>query len=173
MKMLKKANTVFDRVIGVSAFLASIIITYAILAVCLEVVLRYFFNRPQIWVIETAEYSLLFMTFLGAAWVLKNEGHVKVDLVLNQFKPGTQASINIVTSIIGAIVCLILAWYTGQITLDHIQRGVYTTQVLEIRKGYILAVIPVGSFLLFIQFLRRTHNYLMDRSMSRDKTKGT
>jgi len=169
VKLLTKVNAIFDRVISVFAFLAGILIAYAFLSVCLEVILRYFFHRPQVWVIETAEYSLLFITFLGTAWVLRNGGHVRVDVVLNQFKPQTQASINISTSIIGAIVCLVLAWYTGQLAWDYFQRGVYTIKMLDFPKGPLLAVIPVGFFLLFIQFLRRTYGYLQGRRVCQNE----
>jgi TRAP-type C4-dicarboxylate transport system permease small subunit len=164
-----KGKSVFDRVIGVFAFSAGILIIYTFSSVCLEVVLRYFFNRPQVWVMETAEYSLLFITFLGAAWVLRNEGHVKVDLVINQLKPKAQTTINIFTSIVSAAVCLVLTWYTGQLAFDHLQRGVLSERMVNLPKGVLLAVIPVGSFLLFVQFLRRTYSYLKSRRVRRDQ----
>ena len=47
----------------------------------IEVFLRTFFNRPQEWVMELSEYALLYITFLSAAFVLKKEGHIVVDLV--------------------------------------------------------------------------------------------
>jgi TRAP-type C4-dicarboxylate transport system permease small subunit len=160
MNTPKRGGTLLDRVVGVFAVVAGILVVYTFCSVCLEVVLRYFFNRPQVWVIETAEYALLFITFLGAAWVLRNEGHVRVDLLINQLRPRAQTGINTVTSIVGAAVCLVLTWYTGQLAFDHLQRGVVSEKMLSFPKGVLLAVIPVGCFLLFIQFLRRTHRYL-------------
>ena len=160
MNTPKRGGTLLDRVVGAFAIVAGILVVYTLCSVCLEVVLRYFFNRPQVWVIETAEYALLFITFLGAAWVLRNEGHVKVDLLINQLRPRAQTAINTVTSIVSAAVCLILTWYTGQLAFDHLQRGVVSEKMLTFPKGVLLAVIPVGCFLLFIQFLRRTHRYL-------------
>ena len=170
MNTPKKGGALLDRVIGIFAILAGILVVYTFSSVCLEVVLRYFFNRPQVWVIETAEYALLFITFLGAAWVLRNEGHVRVDLLINQLRPGAQTAINTVTSIVSAAVCLILTWYTGQLAFDHLQRGVVSEKMLSFPKGVLLAVIPVGCFLLFIQFVRRTHRYL--KSSRVDGAKG-
>ena len=79
MKILAKVGTIFDRTIGYLAFVAAIIIILTMLAVSAQIVMRYFLNRPMIWVMEITEISLLFITFLGTAWLLRREGHVKID----------------------------------------------------------------------------------------------
>ena len=169
MKWLNKSGYIFDRVIGGMAFLAAIILVFVLLSVCLEVVLRYFFNRPTIWVVELSEYSMLFLAFLTAAWLLKEEGHVKIDVVLTQVKPGTQAILTVITSILAAIACVIVAWYVGKIAWVHLVRWDLTPTLLRLPKGALMSIIPIGSFLLFIQFLRRTYKYFGIWRASPDK----
>lgn len=130
------------------------------LAIFADVTLRYLINRPITWVFEATEYSLLYITFLGTAWLLKREGHVKLDLLLNWLKPRTQTFLNVVTSILLAIVCLLLVWYGAHSTWDHFQRGILSVRYYEPPKFIFLAVIPVGSFLLFIQSIKRTYGYV-------------
>ena len=113
----------------------------------------------MVWVVETAEYSLLYMTFLGTAWVLKREGHVKMDLVLNRLKPGIQAILNIITSISGAVITLVVAWYGIQTTWDNFVDGSYELTPMEFPTALIMVIVPIGSFMLFIQFVRRAHGY--------------
>jgi TRAP-type C4-dicarboxylate transport system permease small subunit len=139
------------------------------LAVVYEVVMRYFLGRPTIWVVELSEYSLLFITFLGATWVLRREGHVKLDLVLGRLNPRTQVLLNIITSVLSAAICLALLWYSAEVTWDHFQSGWIRPKVLNIPSAYILVIIPVGSLLLFIQFLRRSYEYLRSWRGLRDK----
>ena len=50
---------------------------------------------------------------------------------------------------------MILVYYGTVATLDTWQRGVFTPTILEIPKAAILCIIPIGSILLGIQFLRR------------------
>jgi len=107
-----------------------------------------------------SENSLLFILFLGAGWLLAKEGHVKVDVLLSQLNPKGQALVNAITSILGAIICLVIVWYGIQCTWDHFQRGVLAHTALELPVAPILAIIPVGSFMLFIQFLRRVYGYI-------------
>jgi len=161
LKLLTRSGTIFDRIIGFLFFLASVILALGVLIISVDVVLRYFVRQPLGWVIEVVAFSLLFITFLGAAWVLRIERHVKVDLVLNLLNPGARAALNITTSVLGGIMCLLLAWYSGHLTWDLFQSGERTITVLEWLKAPLVAVIPLGSFLLSIQFLRRAYAYLV------------
>jgi len=160
MKLLAKAGTLFDRTVNYLAFVAAVLIIFTMLSVGAEVVMRYFLHRPMIWVMEVTEIILLFITFLGTAWLLRREGHVKVDIVLGHLNPRAQALLGIISSIIGIIVCIVLVWYGIQVSYDYTQGGLYEPTLLELPKGPLLAIIPVGSFLLLIQFVRRTYGYL-------------
>ena len=153
---LKKITTIGDAVTVLFAFLAAVLLVFVTLAVTYEVITRYLFASPTTWVIEITEYCLLFITFLGMAWVLKNEWHVKVDLVLNLLNPRAQALVNTMTSILGVLISLALCWYGGRVSWDVFVRDYYQFAVLKIPYVYVISVIPIGSLLLLIQFLRRT-----------------
>ncbi len=163
MKLITKTTSIFDRTIGLLSLCAGILIIYVMLSVTVEVATRYFLGSMMGWVIEVSEYSLLFITFLATAWVLKREGHVKMDLVLRRLSPGTQTRLNIATSILGAVICLIVFWYGVKVTWDSYQIGYIMAKPLRPPQFLILFIIPVGSFLLFIQFLRRAYGYLGHR----------
>jgi C4-dicarboxylate transporter DctQ subunit len=156
--LLAKAIKIYDRVIDSAAFLTGILVIFLMLSVGLEVALRYFLGRPTSWVVEIAGYILLFIPFLVAAWVLRREGHVKMDLVLTRLRPKNQSLVNAVTSFIGAIVCFVLALSGLKTSLYF--RGYQTPTILMLPKSLIIAIIFVGSFLLFIQFMRRTCIFL-------------
>ncbi len=166
MKLLAKAGAVFDRTIGYLAFMAAVLIIFTMLAVGAEIIMRYFLHRPMIWVMEITEIILLFITFLGTAWLLKREGHVTVDILLIRVNQKTRAFLGIVSSIIGIIVCMVLVWYGTRVSIDFIQGGLYEPTLLELPKGPLLTVIPLGSFLLLIQFLRRTYGNLVNWKVS-------
>jgi len=161
MRLLARAGSIFDRTIDTLTVVATIILVFVMLSVCAEVVLRYFLNRPLIWVVQVSENSLLYIAFLGAAWVLRREGHVRMDIVVNYLGSRTQVFLGIITSIIGAFVFLIVTWYGAQATWDHFVRGLFIPKAINIPNAYILVIIPVGSFLFFIQFLRRAYKYLV------------
>lgn len=156
--LLAKAIKIYDRVIDGAAFLTGILLIFLMLSVGLEVALRYFLGRPTSWVVEIAGYILLYIPFLVAAWVLRREGHVKMDLVLTRLRPKTQSLVNTITSFIGTIICFVLALSGLKTSLYF--RGYQTPTILMLPKSLIIAIIFVGSFLLFIQFIRRTCGFL-------------
>ncbi len=161
MRILRKVAGIFDRIDTLLAVVASVLIFFIGLATLYEVVMRYFFNNPTAWTVEVSTIALLYIAFLGAAWVLKTERHVKIDIVLNQLNPGHQALLNMITSVISAIVCLVIAWYGVKATLESFQIGFRLETALQTPQFIVLAVIPVGSFVFFVRFLKRSYGYLV------------
>ncbi|MFC2046693.1 TRAP transporter small permease subunit [Chloroflexota bacterium] len=156
---LSKYTDIYDRISGSLSVLAAIFIVIAMLIVSLDVVMRYFLNRPQLWVAESTEYILVWFTFLAAAWILKKERHVKVEIVANRLNPRAKALLGIIVSIIGALICLLVVIYGTQVVWDSFQRHVRMETTLGLPKAPLVIVIPIGSSLLFIQFLRRSYGY--------------
>jgi len=169
MKIQSKIALIFDRVLNILAFAAGTILILAMLSVIIGVVARYCFERPQIWVIECTEYSLLFVTFLGTAWLLREEGHIKVESVLARLNPKTQRIINIVTSATCAIIFFIITLYGVKTTWTYVKLNYHLPTILAPPQYIIIAIIPLGSSLLLIQFLRRTYKYLISQKTPLDK----
>ena len=167
-KLLRKVSAVFGHGLRILYFVACVMLAFAWLSVCFEVTMRYWFGRPQIWVVESVSYSLLFMTFLSTGWVLHKEGHVKMDWLLNRLSSRHQSLLNTITSIVAAVVWLAITWYTAQLTWVTHLSGAHVVSALNPPKAPILAIIPVGSFLLFIQLLRQAYGYLASYRASRD-----
>lgn len=155
MNPLGKITDIFDHVLNFLASLASALILISWFIVCLEIVMRYFLKSPLSWVVEVTEYIMLYSTFMGAAWLLRDEGHVKVDLVFNMLKPSNKAMLDFVTSLLGMIACLIVIWYGIQSTLIQYHEGIRTFTAMLIHKWPFIMIIPFGTLLLFIQFIRR------------------
>ncbi|MFC1980369.1 TRAP transporter small permease [Chloroflexota bacterium] len=154
--MTGKLGTILDKALNVTVALAVGTLVFMILAVTCEIVTRYFLNRPIAALLEITEVSIAYFTFFGAAWVLKEEGHVKVDIVVTRLKPRTRVLLDKITSSVSAILCLIVACYAAWTTWNHFQLGITDTQtMLRIPSVAIVGIVPIGCFLLFAQLLRR------------------
>mgnify|MGYP000908900629 FL=1 len=156
---LKRDKSFFDQFLNILGVLTAIIIIFIMFVVIFEVGRRYFFHKPTYWVMQVVEWCLVWMTFLSVAYVLKEERHVSMDILVSRLSPKNQALLGVFTSIAGAVICLILAWYGAQIVQDHIVRNVLEPKLIRAPKGPLMSIIPAGFFLLFIQFIRRTANF--------------
>lgn len=170
MRLFKRLSNFFDRTLDVMVDLAGMLIIFVMLSVGIGVGLRYFFHRPIGWTIEISEYIMVYVTFMAVAWVLKKEGHVKMDLILNMLNSKTQALINTITSSVCVIISLVLTFFAGKVTLYQYKVGYTTTSLLSPPKYIFTVIIFIGSFLLFIQFLRRTYGLLRSWQAETDKS---
>jgi C4-dicarboxylate transporter DctQ subunit len=159
---MEKLSHMFEKALHFGIILGAIILVFDTLSVNAEIFSRYLFGQSLMWVVEISEISLLFITFLGAGWVLKKGGHVNVDIFLNKQPIQRQAIFMATTSIIGAISVLPLIWYGTKVTWIHYQKGLYEPTALNIPDVAVLFIIPLGSLLLFIQLLRRAYHSVHD-----------
>lgn len=163
MKFVNRLKSVFDATVDALAFLGALLIVLIMVSVTIDVVMRYFLNSPLFWVGELAEYALLVITFTGTAWVLKHDRHVKIDILTGQLKERQARALDIFVSILGIFICAVLTYYGTAVAWDHFARGVYNPSLLSFPKGPLLAVIPVGTFLLLVQFVVRMVKSLLNR----------
>src|SRR3972149_4403617 len=108
MNVLRGFVRVWDRLLDAVMVLAGILFWGQMLIVNIEVFSRYL-GRPTTWVAEISSILVLWIPFMIAGWVLRREGHVKMDVLVERLNPESQAMINFVTSLIGVVFMLIVA----------------------------------------------------------------
>jgi TRAP-type C4-dicarboxylate transport system permease small subunit len=162
IRLLTKTNAVFDYVADFLAIVAGFLIIAVMLLMTFEAFLRYFFRIGLAWATEISEYMLFLIGFFGAAWLLKKRGHVSLDMMNNLLNPKAQTILNMVTSAIGVIVCLIIAWYSMETAVEYFKSGVDVVKSLSIPKAPFLVILSLGTFMLSVQFLRDTYHSLRD-----------
>ena len=171
MKPLRKVLEFINRTCDFLVIPAGILLIATVAVVSANVIMRYGLGRSIAWAIEVPEYALLFITFLGTAWLLRRGGHISIELVVSRLKPEHQAVTSIISSIICAIISLTLTWYGIKVTWDHFQAGYRLTSPLGPPSFLIQSIIPVGSFLLFTQFLRMACEQLTASKRHLDRNK--
>ena len=168
MKIGNRFWAAFDVTLTTMMGLAAAILVIDMLAVTIDVLLRYSLGITYTGLFEIMEYTLLWMTFLPTAWLLKIDGHIKVDLLIERLDPRQKAMLNIITSIICIFLLCVLIWYGTRLTVLDVQTGLYLSTVLTPVKWPIEIIIPIGYLLLLIELLRKTyHRVLTWREMSR------
>jgi C4-dicarboxylate transporter DctQ subunit len=155
-----RGKGILDRVIDFMAFLAGLLLVGAVLIVSLEICMRYFFRRPQVWTVEVCEYILFALAFLGAPWLLKKGGHVSVDIVIERLNTQARRYLNLVSCGIGIFISALITWFSILTAWDSYESGVVVTKTLTIPKHYFLLFITLGYFFLILEFGRQFYNHL-------------
>jgi TRAP-type mannitol/chloroaromatic compound transport system permease small subunit len=127
--------------------------TALVLLVCIDVFFRYLLDRTANWVMEL-EWHLFSMIFLlGAAYTLKHDRHVRVDLFYERFSKRDQALVNLVGSLLFLLPwSVLLCWVSAGYAWEAFQSGEASPNPGGLALFWpIKAMIPLGLFLLFLQ----------------------
>ena len=93
--MLLRLEKVFDRFSDVMGWIAGTLNLLMLLNVFYDAIMRYFFSSGSI-ALQEMEWHLFSIVFLfGIAYGLKEEGHVRVDVLYDRFSPRWKAIVNI------------------------------------------------------------------------------
>lgn len=144
----------YDRLLNVMAAIGAVILVLMAFWISYEVVMRYFLNSPTIWATDLSEYGLLYATFLAAPWLVREGGHVQVDILLSRIAAARRLQLGVVTSLVAAIASAIFLWQGIEATWDTFVRGQYMARAWSIPRWTVLVIIPFGSFFLVVEWLR-------------------
>lgn len=150
-----RSSRFLDWLLSIGAALSGAILVGIMLIVCLKVFLRYVVGYGWIGVDQMTGLMLLYLTFLGAAWVLSREEHVTIDILLGALPRPVQRGLIVANSLLCAAVCLLVFVYAVLEVSYSWSKGIMVASEIEIPRVASLAVIPVGLLFLWIQFLRR------------------
>lgn len=135
------------------AILAAAVLFAVTMMIFAEVSWRFLGGRSQLWVTEVSEYSLLYITFLAAPWLLQHRRHVAVDLFLATRRGRSAQILQVLIAALGLALCLLLAVKGVQLVLDQYSTGLRRISVMAPRSWYIFAAFPLGMALMAVQFL--------------------
>lgn len=165
---MTKARRVLDRaVVGLALFLL------AVMTSCLfaSIIVREFrlFGGSIIWAEEVSRYSLLWITFLGAAAVLERAEHIRIDFFVRLLPARVRALLDLFVDLCMAGFLVLLLIYGVSLahkTMDH------ASPILGITLGYIYAIIPASAAVMTFYvacFLREDWRRLTTRGPSRGR----
>ncbi|NKB52780.1 MAG: TRAP transporter small permease subunit [Rhizobiaceae bacterium] len=127
-----------------------------------DVVTRNLFDFSSPWAFDLSEYSLVWITFLGAPWVLLQDRHVRIELLVDSLPRWAQTILGIAVCSVAIFICAVLAWRTGIAAWEYYDRNVMMARIWRIPRIAPYFVIPLGSGLLSIAFALRLGLYIRE-----------
>lgn len=148
-------NRLLNRVEDALAAVAALLLLLAVAMVTTDVVSRFLFNKPLAWVFEVTEYFLLFVPCLGMAWLARNDGHVKIDIITGQLSPTANAALARLVNLVVSLVCFFIAWWGAIATSESWRGKVQIEGILQTPQYLVYGVIPLGFLMCGIEFARK------------------
>lgn len=105
------------------------------------------------WVIESMEYAMYIATVFAAPWVLREGGHVSVDILTSMLPSGVSRIVAMFASLLGFAICLVVCYFSAIATFTAFSRGSMIYKSFTIPEWTISVFVPFGMALMCIEFI--------------------
>jgi C4-dicarboxylate transporter, DctQ subunit len=154
--MISKVLGVLDRILsfieGWSLFISTMA---ALLALFVNVVLRYGFNYSLAWSEELVREVIILTTFIGCSAAIKAGSMIKID-ALAQVVPGLKTPLNLVNHLATLVFSTMMIYYGWQMAAMQIVTH-QKTIIMQIPLVYLYALLPTMGIMMFIRTVQVTY----------------
>jgi TRAP-type C4-dicarboxylate transport system permease small subunit len=119
VRLLGYLNRAIVVLSSIALVVASCVLTYS-------VVLRYFSPQPTDWQDEFSVFLLIGVTFLSAAWVQSQRGHIGIEALAAILPPSVNRVRMLVVDMLSALFCAFFAWKSWTLLHEAWVEGYYS-----------------------------------------------
>ena len=101
-----------------------------------------------------AEFGLLYIVMAASPWLVREKGHVFIELLTAAVPKTVQPVLSRMVSTLCVIICLVLVWYTWGATAKAYRFGDAEMRSLDMPKFLLLGAMPICFGLMALQFSR-------------------
>ena len=153
----------YDAVLHGMAYLAAFLMVAMMAVITLDVILRNLGYQSSAHFFTFTEYALLIVPCLGAPWLVREIGHIYIEILLTALSPRVRARFTLLIGIVCIVVCAVVAWYGFTVTLNDFLQNEKDVRSLDMPRWMVVGFIPLGFGMMGLEFLRfvlRGENFL-------------
>lgn len=131
------------------------ILLVILVTVLFDIAVRYAFNYSAGWTFDLTSYGLLFVVFLGAAYTLERDGHIRIDFLLVRLPERARLRAETGAEALSVIFIALFLWAATRETVMAVRGGWVSPSIYAVPLKYIYWVMPAGTLLLLLAALSR------------------
>lgn len=137
------------------AFVAIALLVFITLGITANIISRTFLGSSIVWMIQAVQYALIGVTFSGTAWVLLQDRHTRLDVLLFAVPKRTADRLIFISDIFGFVVMSTMTWYSVVAIVRAFGSGVIIYEYIVIPEWYLFTILPFGFGMMALVFLLR------------------
>jgi C4-dicarboxylate transporter, DctQ subunit len=142
----------YDAAVDGLAWLCGAALAAVFMMIVVAVTLRTLRVGEPDWILPTTEYAMLFIGTLGAPWLLRERGHVVIDVVRVSVSPAVRRVMAHIVAACSTLLFIVLVYHSFPV-LRSIW-GEYEMRAYMMPKALLVAPVTVSFALLAIGFFR-------------------
>ncbi len=154
---------IYDAVLFGMAWIAGLLMVAMMLTICIDVLLRNLGYQSSAHFFTFTEYALLLIPCLGAPWLVREKGHVFVEIFLMYLPRDGRRAATFLIGLACIAVCLVMAWYGFEVTVHNFRLGDKDVRSFDAPRWALVVFIPLSFLMMaleFTRFLVRGENFL-------------
>ncbi|MCG8689664.1 MAG: TRAP transporter small permease [Minwuiales bacterium] len=151
---MRLIETAYVRLLQGLAAVAGVIMGATAVMIVFDVTVRNLGFQPPPHTLTFTEYGLLYVTMLGAPWLVRTKGHVYIELVTAAVGPRVRAVMSRLVALLCLVVCATLCYYAAGSTWIDFQRGDMDIRSYDMPRWILMACMPLGFGLMSVEFAR-------------------
>jgi C4-dicarboxylate transporter, DctQ subunit len=146
--------TLYWRLLQLLAVVAGALLATMAFAIVLDVGMRNLGLQPPAHTLTLTEYGLLYVTMLGAPWLVREKGHVYIELVTAALSPRARFRLTRVVYALCVLTCAVVFYFSLEVTISHYERDVIDVRSFDMPRWLLTASIPLSFGLMTLEFAR-------------------
>ena len=147
---MEKLFAVIDKVLTFfEEWTLFITVLAAMLALFINVVLRYGFSYSLAWSEELVREVILYTTFIGCSAAIKNRSTVRIDALV-QLVPRLKYPLGIFSYVINLVFAVVMIYFGYLLCALQVESD-QTTLILQIPTVYLYAILPLMGAMMFVR----------------------
>jgi TRAP-type C4-dicarboxylate transport system permease small subunit len=154
--MFVKILAVLDKILTfIEEWTLFVTVMVALIALFVNVVLRYGFNYSLAWSEELVREVIIYTTLIGCSAAIKNRSMIKIDAVV-QLVPKLKTPLTFFSNFVTIIFSLMMLYYGTLMALMQV-RTFQKTIIMQIPLVYLYAMLPLMGGLMLIRTIQVIH----------------
>lgn len=139
-----------DKINKVARYTVSTMFTVMVILVAIQILTRFVIDFPISWSEEIARYLMIYIVFLGSALLVRKNGHIAIDFLLEIVNDKNKKRLNFVNLAISTVFFLVLVYSGIELTIVVIGQ---VTPTLQFSMAWAYAAMPLGAILMVLNAL--------------------
>jgi TRAP-type C4-dicarboxylate transport system permease small subunit len=152
--LIRLAVKAYDAVLYGMAWCAGFLIAAMMVVITVDVVLRNLGFQSWAHFFTFTEYALLVVPCLGAPWLVREKGHIYVEILLMHLRPRPRRWLTRGIGLACIGICLVIAWYGFEVTLTDFLRAERDVRSFDMPRWLVVGWIPLSFLMMAIEFGR-------------------
>lgn len=147
-------HAAYRRVLDLMAGLAGLLMVAMMVSIVVDVVLRNAGWQSSAHLFTFNEYFLFLIPLLGAPLLIREKGHVYVEILLMSVTPALRRRLVVLVLVLSTLACAVLAWFSFELLVSDIVRGEKDARSLDLPRWILTLFLPLSFTMMTLEFAR-------------------